>query len=310
MLQWALAGVGDIAQKRVLPAILAEPRSRLRGVVTRDEAKGLRWAKRAWSRLEDAIADKEVDALYVATPVALHAPQTIAALRAGKHVLTEKPVAMNYGEACRMVETARECGRILGVAYYRRTYPKVRRGLQLIEQGVIGRPVLAEISCHDWFQAEDGRRGWLLDPSMAGGGPLYDIASHRIDLLNYFFGQPRRVRGLLSRVVHQAPVEDAATALIDYGNGVRGIVDVRWHCRESRDEFRITGTEGVIDLTPLNGGSLTFPGGREDIPPHPNLHYPCVENFVSAVLDGAGLLAGESSIWTDWVTAQIMADAA
>ena len=74
-----------------------------------------------------------------------------------------------------------------------------------------------------------------------------------------------------------------------------------------RDEFRIIGTNGEMSLTPLNGPELTYPGGIELIPRHANLHYPCVENFVHAILDDATLLAtGESSIMTDWVTEQVV----
>jgi predicted dehydrogenase len=310
MMNWVLVGIGDIAKKRVLPAILAEPRSRLYGVVSRDEEKGRRYADRVWGTVEDAVSEDAVDAVYVATPVALHAGQSMTALAAGKHVLCEKPVARSYAEAQAMVEAARKAGKTLGVAYYRRTYPKVNRARQLLAEGVIGKPVLAEISCHDWFNAEGGDREWLVDPEMAGGGPLYDTGSHRIDLLNYVFGRPGRVTGQLSTLVHLRLVEDTATVLIEYECGVRGIVDVRRHCRVARDEFRITGTEGVMDLTPLNGPELRYPGATEMIPAHANLHYPCVENFVSAVLDGAELLAsGETSIVTDWVTEQVMREA-
>jgi 1,5-anhydro-D-fructose reductase (1,5-anhydro-D-mannitol-forming) len=307
-LNWLVVGIGDITTRRVIPAIQAEPRSALYGVVSRDRTKGALHAGRVWTDLAEALRDPEVDAVYVATPVVLHAPHTIAALHAGKHVLCEKPVAMNYAQATAMVGAARETGKTLGIAYYRRTYPKLQRARDLLAQGAIGRPVLAEINCHDWFQAEDGRRSWLLDPAQSGGGPLYDIASHRIDVLNFLFGKPERVSGHLSRVVHASAVEDSATVLIDYESGVRGVVDVRWHSRVPRDEFRIIGVEGEMSLTPLSGPRLSYPGGVEDLPAHPNLHYPCVENFVAAVLDGAHLQAsGESSIWTDWVTERALA---
>src|SRR5262245_10718786 len=301
-LRWLVVGIGDITARRVLPAIEAEPRSSLRGVVSRDRAKGERYTRRVWTDLAEALTDPKVDAVYVATPVFLHAPQTIASLRAGKHVLCEKPVAMNYQEAARMAQVARETGRTLGIAYYRRMYPKLRRARELLAQGAIGRPALAEINCHDWFQAEDGARSWLLDPRKSGGGPLYDIASHRIDALNFLFGKPARVSAHLSNLVHQSAVEDSATLLIDYDSGVRGVVDVRWHSRRPRDEFRVIGVEGEMSLTPLSGPRLSYPGGSEELPAHANLHYPCIENFVSAVLEGEYLYAsGESSIWTDWV---------
>lgn len=307
MLNWLVIGVGDITKKRVIPAILSEPRSRLSGIVTRTPAKAEPYGVPAWTDLDAALNEAGCNAVYVASPVVLHAPQAIAALRAGKHVLCEKPVAMNYAEACSMQAVAEETGRRLGIAYYRRTYPAVQRVRQLLEDGAIGRPVLAEATSHDWFYPEDGFRGWLVDPAMAGGGPLYDIASHRIDLMNYLFGQPEKATGFVSQLVHPTPVEDNATVLIEYGSGVRGIVDVRWHSRVARDEFRIRGTAGEMNLSPLNSGRLVHPAGEELLPPHANLHYPCVENFVSAVLEGTPLLAtGAGSVWTDWVTERIL----
>ena len=307
MLNWLVIGIGDITTKRVLPAILAEPRSSLRGIVSRNPKKVERYGVKAWTDLAEALRDPAIDAVYVATPVFLHAPHTIASLRAGKHTLCEKPVAMNYAQAREMARVARETGKTLGIAYYRRMYPKLHRARQLLAEGAIGPPVLAQINCHDWFNDEDGKRSWLLDPRQAGAGPLYDIASHRIDVLNFLFGVPRKVCGQLSNTVHKTAVEDSATLLIEYESGVRGIVDVRWHSRISRDEFRIAGVDGELELSPLNGPALVHPGGREELPPHPNLHYPCVENFVSAVLDGAPLHASaDSSIWTDWVTEQVL----
>lgn len=304
MLNWVVIGIGDITKRRVIPAIQAETRSQLYGIVTRDPEKAQPYQTRVWTSLEDALADSSIDAVYVATPVFLHGPQTIQSLRAGKHVLCEKPMAMNQAEARSMVDVAEETGKLFGVAYYRRTYPKVQRAKQLLETGVIGKPAMAELTSHGWFDGT-GSRSWLVDPAQAGGGPLYDIASHRIDVLNFLFGQPLRATGQLSNVVHHYAVEDNATVMIEYASGVRGVVDVRWHSRIDRDECRIRGTEGEIDLTPLNGPDLVYPGGNEKLPPHANLHYPMIENFVDAVFGKAPLLAGgASSYWTDWVTQQ------
>jgi len=306
MLQWLVVGIGDITTKRVLPAILAEPRSRLAGIVTRNPFKAEPYGVPGWTNLGEALKQSGPDAVYVGTPVFMHAPQTIACLRAGKHVLCEKPMALNYGEACSMQQTAHEMGRTLGIAYYRRMYPKVNRAKELIAAGVIGPPVFAEATSHDWFHPVDGPRGWLIDPKRAGGGPLYDIGSHRIDLMNYLFGEPTRVTGLTSTLVQPTEVEDNATVLIEYKSRVRGLVDVRWHSRVPRDEFRIRGTDGEMDLTPLNGASLVYRGQEEHLPPHQNLHYPCVDNFVSAVLENEVLRStGATALWTDWVTEQV-----
>jgi predicted dehydrogenase len=211
-------------------------------------------------------------------------------------------MAMNEAEARTMLQAARESGRLFGVAYYRRCYPKVQRAKKLLEDGAVGKPVVAELTSHAWFDGE-GSRSWLVDPAKAGGGPLFDVASHRIDVLNFLFGEPQRATAQLSNVVHRYPVEDNATVMIEYPSGVRGVVDVRWHSKVSRDECRIRGTEGEMELSPLNGPDLSYPGGRESIPAHSNLHYPMIENFVDAIEGKAPLLAsGESSFWTDWVT--------
>src|SRR5580700_4591326 len=164
MLNWIVIGIGDIATRRVIPAIQAEPRSLLYGLVTRDPAKATPYNTRAWARLGEALADPAVQAVYVATPVFLHAPLTIQSLRAGKHVLCEKPMAMNEAEARSMVQAAEQSGHTFGVAYYRRFYPKIQRAKQLLEAGAIGEPVFAQLTNHMWFDGT-GERSWLFDPA-------------------------------------------------------------------------------------------------------------------------------------------------
>jgi predicted dehydrogenase len=290
----------------VIPAILAEPRSRLRAVVTSQPAKAAQYGVPGYAQFEEALADPGIDAVYIATPVALHEPQLVAALAAGKHVLCEKPVGMSVEQAARMAEAAAGSGRVCGVAYYRRLYPKIMEAKRLMAAGAIGKPVLAELNCHSWFKPDDGHRAWLVEPELAGGGPSFDIASHRIDLLSYWFGKPLRAAGLRSNAVHTYGVEDNATIVADYAGGVRGVVDVRWHSRVERDQCRIVGTEGALELDPLNGPLLRTPAGDLHLPPHANLHFPIVEDFVNAILDGKTPACPiAEAIWTDWVTGQI-----
>ncbi|MGA2753834.1 MAG: Gfo/Idh/MocA family oxidoreductase [Terracidiphilus sp.] len=313
---WVVAGIGDIARKRVIPAIQAEPRSRLFGFVTRTPAKAAAYpGARSWASIEEALTDPAVDAVYIAFPVAFHAGAAIAALRAGKHVLCEKPMAMNFAEAERMVAEGRAAsrmlghasGRLFGVSYYRRLYPKLIRAKQLIAEGAIGRPLLAEANCRSWLEIEG--REWLADPALSGGGPLYDIASHRIDAMNFLFGKPERAYGLLSNAVHQIPVEDSATVLMGFSGGVHAVVDVRWNSRVARDRFRIIGEDGEINLDPLNGPELRVAGRTEMLPPHANPHFPIVEDFVDAVLanDPARLACpAEQATWVDWTIEQVV----
>jgi predicted dehydrogenase len=310
MLNWLVVGIGDITRKRVLPAILAEPRSRLYALLTRDPRKAEAYPGAvAFTDLGEALRDPAIDAVYVASPVAMHAKQTIASLRAGKHVLCEKPVALDFAQAESMAAVARESGRLLGIAYYRRLYPKLMRARQLIAEGAIGQPVLVEANYHGWLESPE--RGWLKDPALAGGGPLYDVGSHRIDAYNFLFGKPLRATGLLSNALHALAVEDSATTLIEYAGGVHAVVDVRWNSRIQRDQFRVVGVEGEISLDPLNGPTLRLLSSdgkltEEQLPAHANVHYPVVENFVSAVLDGTLVACPiDEAIWTDWVMQQV-----
>lgn len=302
MLNWLVIGIGDITRKRVIPAIQSEPRSILYGVVTRDPSKIHAYpGTRAWTSLDLALEDSEIDAVYVASPVALHAEQAIASLQAGKHVLCEKPVGMNYAQAKSMVDAGQGSGCLFGVSFFRRLYPKLIRAKHLIEEGAIGQPVVAWACNHGWLESE--QRGWLRDPVLAGAGPIFDTGSHRIDSFNFLFGRPAEAKALVSNVVHKLGVEDSASVLIDYESGPRGIVDVRWNSRIARDEFRVIGTEGELNLTPLNGPELKYRDRVEMLPAHSNVHYPLIENFASAVLDGAPLACpAAEAIVTDWVT--------
>jgi predicted dehydrogenase len=310
MIRWLVIGIGDIARRRVIPAILAEPRSRLQALVTRDPQKAADFpGVEVFTNLEVALLTTPIDAVYIASPVSLHAPQAIACLQAGKHVLSEKPTALNLAAAQSMVAAAHAHQRLFAVAYYRRLYPKLIRARQLIAEGAIGQPLLAEANCHEWRSNDspDQPRSWLFDPSIAGGGPLFDTACHRIDALNFLFGEPARATGLLSNAVHQTPVEDSATVLIQYPPGIHAAVDVRWNSHIVRDQFRVIGTTGEINLDPLSGPILRVGNVQESLPAHSNLHYPCVENFVSAILDGTPLACpGDQALWTDQVLQMVL----
>jgi predicted dehydrogenase len=317
MVGWAVVGIGDITTKRVLPAIADEPRSKVRAIVTRNPEKNREvcekfGAERVCTTLEEALADPQVTAVYVATPVALHYPQTMAALAAGKHVLCEKPTALHVEQVETMIATAKAADRHFGVAFYRRLYPALGRARELMRQGAIGQPTLVWVTCHGWFNDEVvSHRAWLFDPAQSGGGPLMDVGSHRIDVLNYLFGEPRLAGVAMSRQTQRTPnfkVEDNATLTIEYTGEfgpVRAVVDVRWNSHVAGDDFRIFGTDGEMDLTPLNDGGVRWPGGQESYPPDRNFHAPLLKHFADVLEGGAKLIcSGEDALWTDRIMAE------
>jgi predicted dehydrogenase len=320
VLNWAIVGVGDIARKRVLAALANASRSRIRVAVTTHPGRAREicapyGVERYCAELEEALADRDVHAVYVATPVFLHAPQSIAAMAAGKHVLCEKPTALTYEEAVGMVRVADERGVLFGVSFYRRYYPKVLRLRHLIREGALGQVTLVRAGCHTWVGADElSGRTWLIEPDKSGGGPLPDIGSHRIDLLNFLFGTPVSVTAEVGTQIQDYVVEDCATLLMEYASGLRAVLDVRWNSRIERDELCVIGTEGEADLTPLNGPTLMLRrrdrAWSEELPASRNLHYPMVDNFARAVLDGEPLVStGHTAIETDKVIAAALRSA-
>src|SRR5882762_8234845 len=161
VVRWGLVGAGDIAEKRVAPALLASERSELVAVSRRQQplAEGFaqRFGARRWhANWRDLVRDDGIDAVYVAAPVQLHAPITIAAAEAGKHVLCEKPMALNADECDRMIRSAHAAGVQLGIAYYRHLYPLVQRVKELLAEGVIGVPVIAQLDAFERFDPPPG----------------------------------------------------------------------------------------------------------------------------------------------------------
>src|SRR6266699_604144 len=210
--RWGLVGCGNIAQKRVAPALRDSSACELVAVARARSQLAESFAKQFgahkwYSNWRDLVADKEIDAIYISTPVHLHAVQTIAAAEAGKHVLCEKPMALNVDECDRMIAAGRANNVKLGVAYYRHFYPVVNRIKTVVESGEIGTPVLVQINAFEWFDPPPGHpRSWLLKKEFAGGGPMFDFGCHRIEVLLNIFGAVKQVRSLVTNVLFMSEV--------------------------------------------------------------------------------------------------------
>ncbi len=295
ILKWGLIGCGDIAERRVAPALRDLPNCQLMAVNRHDFSKADSFAKkfgaqRSFKKWQELIDDPEIDAVYIATPVYLHAEQTIAAARAGKHILCEKPMALNSNDCDAMIEAAETYGRKLGVAYYRHFYPVIRRIKELIRLNEIGTVVSVDIKVFSFYNPQPGEpRYWLLEPEKAGGGPMMDFGCHRIEVLLDVFGPIKNTRAVVNRRFFERQVEDTATALFEFDSGVHGTLSAYHAAFESRDSIEIYGTTGSLLINNLNQGELrilTQNGERlEHWPPHANLHLPLIDDFTNAVLE-------------------------
>jgi predicted dehydrogenase len=294
--RWGLIGAGDIVRKRVGEA-LREGRGCELVAVSRANADLVErfasevGASRWYADWRDLVRDAGIDAVYVATPVHLHAEQTIAAAEAGKHVLCEKPMAMNAAECDRMIAACRDARVRLGIAYYRHFYPIVIRIRQLIASGAIGEPVFAQMMASEPFNPRPGApRYWLVQPSQSGGGPMADFGCHRLEVLIHLIGPVARVTSVVANVALDREVEDTAAALLQFERGACGMVTVTNAAAERLDTLDVFGTRGSIRVASLNAGDMVVRIGTEERaeshPPAVNLHLPLVEEFADAVLSG------------------------
>ncbi len=264
---WGIIGCGAVCEKKSGPALHGVEGSRLVAVMRRTAGKAEDFARRHnvprwYDTVEGLLGDDEVDAVYVATPNNTHFGPVLAAARAGKHVLVEKPMARNTAACQQMIDACREAGVTLAVAYYRRCYPTILRAKQLLDDGAIGE--LQEVHINDEF-------------------PL----SHRLDLLHFFAGDAEAVR---LRTEDLPPCSNAVSGpmlYVRHRGGATGVTPVGWDENLVPETLDIRGTGGRVLVLDLKGGLLVVHRGgekaTEDLGPLPATHWGIVENFVRHV---------------------------
>jgi predicted dehydrogenase len=294
-LNWGLIGAGDIARKRIAPALRDLPScnlvavNRARAELAEEFAREF-GAKKWFTDWEELLGDDEIEAVYIATPVFLHAAQTVTAAEAGKHVLCEKPMALSVADCDRMIAAGRANNVRLGIAYYRRFYPVVERAKELIKSGALGKITLAQVNAFEFFNPPPAHpRYWLLEREKSGGGPMMDFGCHRLEVLTNLFGDVKELKSLVSNAVFEREVEDTASVLLQFESGTCANLTVTHAAREPQDTLDIFGTEGSIHIPVLNGAELKLRIGNEEKTeihaPHVNFHQPLIEDFTEAVLN-------------------------
>jgi 1,5-anhydro-D-fructose reductase (1,5-anhydro-D-mannitol-forming) len=289
---WAIVGVGDIVRKRAGAAILQQPDSVLRTCVEIDpesrraEIETLR-PRKVCTDIEQMLTDPAVDAVYIATPVHLHAEQAMAALRAGKDVLVEKPMALTAAEGAEICRVARDTGRRLAVAYFRRFWPRFQIVKEMLDRGDFGQVVLVRIASHTWYAGRPG--GWRERPELSGGGVLGDVGCHKFDLVAWWFGLPRRVVAEVGTLTHEYAAEDSATMLMTLTGGTQLTASFHWNSKTWTDEIHVVGTEAKVTFHPCDGEEVLITVGRDTerrlMPAPGNQHYPLIDDFARSIVE-------------------------
>lgn len=257
-IRWGIIGVGDVTEMKSGPAFYKIENSELVAVMRRNAEKAEDYARRHnvpkwYSNASELINDPEVDAVYIATPPDSHANYAAEAMRAGKPVYVEKPMATSYRECQDMIKVSRETGMPIWVAYYRRSLPAFLKVKELVETGAIGKPLLVNIKFYEKIKKEDLQKDnlpWRVLPEKAGGGYFYDLASHQLDYLDFVFGPVKKVHGTAFNKAGLYPAEDTVTGTWEHENGVSGTGSWCFAVDESSetDEIEIIGDKGKIVL--------------------------------------------------------------
>ena len=192
---WGVIGCSDIVERRAGEAIRQQGSSRLVAFHSRDLARAEAFATTfgaptAYDDLDRLLGDERIDAVYIATEVDRHAPLTIAAAEAGKHILVEKPMALTGAECEEMIDAAARHGVRLAVAYYARFFQKAAVIHDLIAGGGLGRVVRATVTQIGYQNPDPADPKYWRVTGRGGGNILADVGSHRIDLLTYWLGPP------------------------------------------------------------------------------------------------------------------------
>ena len=303
--KWGVMGNATIARVCVIPAIQKSCNGSVHALATRSPARAQKVAAdhqidQVYDSYDALLADPAVDVIYIALPNHLHCPWTVKALKAGKHVLCEKPLACSAKEAIEMASAAEDSGRYLMEAFMYRFHPRSRRIKQLIAEGRIGTPCLVRSAfCFrmgekDWTSGKNAR----LKPEM-GGGALLDVGCYNVSVARWFLGaEPTQVQA--QAVYHPGGVDVHITGTLRFAETALATFEASF-ISALQQTYSIAGADGVIELphnafVPWeNDAAFTVRGkdeeeGQQHVIPGADEYQLMVEHFAEVVLGNADLM--------------------
>ncbi|RXM72536.1 Gfo/Idh/MocA family protein [Clostridium tetani] len=250
-LRWGIIGASGIADECTIPGILKTNNSEVVAVMSRsiEKAEKIREKyniKKVYSNVEDLLNDKEVDAVYIATPVFDHKNSVILSAKAKKHIFLEKPMGLTTEECEEMIKVTKKNDVKLGIAFMMRFGEHHRKVRKLLKENIIGDIINTRIQ-YSWWYPDDNV--WRLDPKLSGGGTVVDLGSHCIDLIQYLLDTKiKTVSAMLGTKTFNYEVEDSAQIMCEMENGVYGAFNFHFNIPNSisNNTMEIYGTKGSI----------------------------------------------------------------
>ncbi|CCE97949.1 Oxidoreductase domain protein [Sinorhizobium fredii HH103] len=310
MIRWGLIGASTIAREWVIGAIRAAG-GEVVSVMSSSEERGQAYAAengiaKAVASLDDLVGDAGVDAVYISTTNELHHAQALAAIHAGKHVLCEKPLAMNLNDGCEMVLKACEAGVVIGTNHHLRNAATHRAMSEAIAAGRIGRPIAARVFHAVYLPPH--LQGWRLERPDAGGGVILDITVHDADTLRFILDDDpiEAVAISHSAGMGKEGLEDGVMGVLRFRSGVIAQFHDAFTTKYAETGLEVHGTDGsligrnVMSQRPVGTVTLRNEEGEVELPlEHRNLYETGVSAFHAAIEgNGRPSATGEDGVWS------------
>jgi predicted dehydrogenase len=250
----AIIGAGR--QGNRLAKAIKDSNDDVAAVVDIDESKAAALANvygsAIYSDWRTVVKDSDIDAIVVCTPNDTHAEISIEALNAGKHVLCEKPIARNVGEAIKILEASRKSKAKLKCGFNHRYHPAIMQAKRIVDSGEIGKLIF--MRCRYGTTGRTGyEKDWRMNPEISGGGQLIDQGQHTLDLFRWFGGEISEVMGYTDTLFWNVPVEDNAFALLRAKAGHICSMHMNWTEWKNLFSFEIFGKKGYLKVEGLGG---------------------------------------------------------
>ncbi|MER8632076.1 Gfo/Idh/MocA family oxidoreductase [Mesorhizobium opportunistum] len=309
-LKWGLIGASTIARQFMVNAIRVQADGKIAAVMSSSPERGQAYAVEnniavAVSTLDELLAE-DIDAVYISTTNELHLEQALAAIKAGKHVLCEKPLALTSADARTMVAAARAAGIVLGTNHHLRNAGTHRAMREAVAAGRIGRPIAARVF-HAVYLPEN-LQGWRIARPEAGGGVVLDITVHDADTLRFVLGDdPVEVSAFTqSAGMAGSGLEDGAMCIWRFKSGLIAQSHEGFTTSYAGTGFEVHGSEGsliasnVMTQKPVGAVMLRTASGEEELSfDHEDLYVRSVRRFHAAIHgDGQPAATGEDGIWS------------
>ncbi len=251
-LKWGILAAGGIADRRMLPAMKKFSGAQIVAVMDSDITAAKRVASKYgidnyYDKAEELLAHKEIDAVYIASPVYCHKDQAMMAADAGKHILLEKPIALNAEQAQEIVDYCRKKNVRLAAGFMMRFATMHRKIKEMLDEGAIGQLVYTDAQFTCWYPEIEG--AWRQYKNQSGGGALMDMGMHLVDLTQYLTGSKiTSVAAFIENIRFSYEVEDSSSLLVRYDNGMIGNLNAYFNIPDSAARWQISffGTRGRI----------------------------------------------------------------